>query len=455
MENTQAVSAAEGIAAALPGARVAETLYVKETGSRITLTQTMPDKSRLPYVTSAYTWLSTANGYEPIEITSGRASKDIHFKFEGLDKSIYIQTKPDGKRGRTDPNELMAAVISCMKSIKIPENIEELDKMIDDAKALVKSKVQDYSQKELDAFDSEYSNFCQAISAAKEIQSFIGGVATKAYITGRVWHKDVAKFKINAYGMKDYNSSDIIVKRGTKYYGISLKKKDRPTTADPTILNKSISNLLSNKTLANDYDNAVASFMKGVIEKAYAEGYITKVQYNRAKIGNGWKKIITTLPNDWMGKQLRGSGSIFSKIAEIFEKDAKTVASTVTQLIFKMDLQKLKEHDFDFALVTGVGDYGPKKGPVVSDGETLTIDTIAEKLHTLLESGEPHIRLDPTTVQPGTPGSTSAVLKMILSIGNMDLVDLAIRYKGSSSWSSQPSVTGTLTKKFKQFAKDI
>jgi len=46
-------------------------------------------------------------------------------------------------------------------------------------------------------------------------------------------------------------------------------------------------------------------------------------------------------------------------------------------------------------------------------------------------------------------------LKMILSVGKMNVVDIAIRYKGSSSWSSQPSVTGTLTKEFKKFAKDV
>lgn len=455
VENTQALSAAKGIADALPGSKVADTTYVNETGNRITITQIMPDKERVKYVAAANEWLKTASNYTPIEITSSRASKDIHFRYDGIDKSIYIQTKPDGKRGRTDPNELMTAVVACMRNIKAPKTIEDLDAMIDDAKKVVKTKVNDYAQKELDAFDSEYSNFCQAISAAKAIQDFIGGVADEAYITGRVWHRDVAKFKINAYGMKDYNSSDIIVRKGKKYYGISLKKKDRPTTADPTILNKSISNLLSNKKLADDYEKAVQDFMKGVIENANNAGLITKQQYQRAKVGSGWKKIVPTLPNDWMGEQLRGKGSIFAKIADIFNKDAESVAATVMQLIFKLDLKDLQKHDFDFALITGVGDYGPKKGPVISKGETLTIDTIAEKMHMLLGKGKPHIRLDPTSIQPGQRGATSAVLKMILSVGNMDVVDIAIRYKGSASWSSQPSVTGTLTKKFKAFAKDV
>lgn len=455
VENTQALSAASAIASALPGSKVADTSYVNETGNRITLTQIMPDKERVKYVTAANDWLKTAPGYTPVEITSSRASKDIHFKFDGIDKSIYIQTKPDGKRGRTDPNELMTAAVACIPSIKDPKDIVELDAFIENAKSIVKSKVNDYAQKELDAFDSEYSNFCQAISAAKAIQKFIGGKADEAYITGRKWHRDVAQFKINAYGMKDYNSSDIIVRKGKKFYGISLKKKDRPTTADPTILNKSISNLLSNPKLAKDYEAAVADFMKGVIEKAMKAELLTKQQYQRAKVGTGWKKIVPTLPNDWMGEQLRGSGSIFAKIADIFNKDAEAVASTVMQLIFKLDLKDLQKHNFDFALVTGIGDYGPKKGPVVSGGEVLTIDTIAEKMHALLKQGAPNIRLDPTSVQPGQRGATSAVLKMILSVGKMDVVDIAIRYKGSSSWSSQPSVTGTLTKDFKKFAKDV
>lgn len=455
VENTQALSAAEALSSALPSAKVSETNYVGETGNRITLVQIMPDKERVKYVSAANQWLKTAPGYDPIEITSARASKDIHFKIDSLEKSIYIQTKPDGKRGRTDPNELMTAAIACISNIKNPKDIIELDAMIEDAKAIVKTKVNDYAQKELDAFDSEYSNFCQAISGAKAIQKFIGGKADEAYITGRKWHRDVAQFKINAYGMKDYNSSDIILRKGKKFYGISLKKKDRPTTADPTILNKSISNLLSNPKLAKDYEDAVSQFMKGVIEKAMSAGQINDKQYRQAKVGNGWKKVVPTIDSKWMGEQLRSEGSIFAKIADIFNKDAEAVASTVMQLIFKLDLKDLQKHDFDFALVTGIGDYGPKKGPVVSNGEVLTIDTIAEKMHALLKQGAPHIRLDPTSVQPGQRGATSAVLKMILSVGKMDVVDIAIRYKGSSSWSSQPSVTGTLTKDFKKFAKDV
>ena len=62
-------------------------------------------------------------------------------------------------------------------------------------------------------------------------------------------NKTIEKFKRNAYGMKDFNSSDIVIKKGAKFYGVSLKKKDRSTSADPTLLNKSVSNLFTSKDL--------------------------------------------------------------------------------------------------------------------------------------------------------------------------------------------------------------
>ena len=51
-------------------------------------------------------------------------------------------------------------------------------------------------------------------------------------------------------GVKDYNSSDIVVK-GTDgiYYGISLKKKGSTKLPDPTLINKPIT---GNKSILKD-----------------------------------------------------------------------------------------------------------------------------------------------------------------------------------------------------------
>ena len=54
-------------------------------------------------------------------------------------------------------------------------------------------------------------------------------------------------FQVNAYGFKDYNSSDIVVRSGTEktFYGISLKKKKTVKAADPTLINKAFSTVFN------------------------------------------------------------------------------------------------------------------------------------------------------------------------------------------------------------------
>jgi len=456
VENADAIASVQNMVSSLTGIQSGkpEAYEKKSSGKRIGAVVVLPDKQRKEFVAKANQWLKSAPGYEYLEITSGRASKDVHFKHKDVpEKSIYLVTKPDGARGRTDPNELMSAVIACMPNIKIPADIEELDMMIDAAKKLVSSKVEDYSQNELDAFDYEYSNFCQAISAAIGIQKHIGGKADKAYVTGRTWHKDIAKFKLNAYGMKDFNSSDIVFKRNNKYYGVSLKKKQRPTTADPTLLNKTMGNLLSTPKLQTDYRTAVDGFLDKVIVAAQKAGMVNDKDFKNRKTAKVRKKIITGLDEKWMGAQLKAEGSIFTAITNILEKDAEIIAEKLVQLVFKLDLNKLKEHDFDFSLITGIGDYGPKKGPVISKADIYDLDTITKKMHDLLAKEKPHVVIDTTSIQPGQTGATAAVLKCFLTVGKMKVVNLAIRYKGSSSWTSQPSVTGNFTSEFSKFFK--
>lgn len=65
------------------------------------------------------------------------------------------------------------------------------------------------------------------------------------YMTGDVWPKEVQRFQISAYGFSSYNSSDIMLKYGKKYYGVSLKKKNAAQAQDPTIINKVFDSVLN------------------------------------------------------------------------------------------------------------------------------------------------------------------------------------------------------------------
>ena len=112
------------------------------------------------------------------------------------------------------------------------------------------------------------SDMAVGISGALAIKDWLGthhneGSDPKikqGYLTGSKWPPDVAKFQVEHAGMKDYNSSDLIVYtgRGTGikggrfeyFYGISLKKKDTEWASDPTLINKVFNSILQ----GNQYD---------------------------------------------------------------------------------------------------------------------------------------------------------------------------------------------------------
>ena len=104
----------------------------------------------------------------------------------------------------------------------------------------INSKVAERSDKKAEDKNKKavYSDLAAGISAVLQTRSDLGvGIPDAVFITGNQWPDEVKDFKITAYGMKDYNSSDVILKYGTTYYGISLKKKGFESAAAPTLIN--------------------------------------------------------------------------------------------------------------------------------------------------------------------------------------------------------------------------
>ena len=174
--------------------------------------------------------------------------KDFLFRHKDMKKDIYVQTRPDGKRGggeKPDPNELMKNTLCTLTSIPKIETVEDLDALIEQVKQITKSgKVIGFTSLEVEALEKDYGNLCQAISAAEVIQKNYGGGADKVYLTGKAWDNDVKQFQITKYGMKDYNASDFIIKKGNSFLGVSLKEKISGTTTDPTLINKGFSTMI-------------------------------------------------------------------------------------------------------------------------------------------------------------------------------------------------------------------
>lgn len=433
---------------------------------------------RVKFTTLANDIIGTDTDLSPEKPTTSRATKDFAFKHKDIDRKIYVTTRPDTKRGggsTADPNELMTAALCTMSSIPTVETLEDLDALILEVKKVVKTgKVIGYTSLEVEALENDYSNLVQAISAAEVIAKKGGWKgADKVYLTGKAWSDDVKQFQVTKYGMKDFNASDFIIKKGDNYIGISLKKKKSATTGDPTLINKGFTTLLKGKAfdkVREDLDDASYTFYSGVIKTAQrfqlsrpkiavdkdgnpwiSKTMMDKLGKNTKNLNNkNWKKFVTGLPNDLINYQLKKSRSLFKPMADVIEKNADLFADTLIRLILKTELKELQKVNFDFALVTGVGRM-LKSGLVIESGDYQDVDTMTTKVDELFKTGKPSMKLNSKKTQAFDKGSNAAMLHMILSIGSSPICDVTLRYKGN--FASAPSFLATFSKEFKDSLK--
>ena len=334
------------------------------------------------------------------------------------------------------------------------------------------AKVIGYTELEVQAMEKDYDNLVKAVSAAEAIPSKYLG-ADKVYLTGKAWSDDVKQFQVTKYGMKDFNASDFIIKKGKNYCGISLKKKKSSNSGDPTLINKGFNTLLDGPkfdTVRDELDDASYTFYSGVIKTAqrfqqlrpklavdndgnpWISKALDKKLGEKAKNLNStnWKKFVNGLPNELINYQLKKKRSLFKPMADVIEDNADLFADTLIKLILKTELKELQEVNFDFALVTGVGRI-LKSGIVIEKGDYNDVDTMTTKLDELFQSGKPTMKLDSRKTQAFDKNSTAAMLHMILSVGSNPVCDVTLRYKGS--FSSAPSFLATFSKEFKDSLK--
>lgn len=449
----------------------------KTTGKRIGVQIVMPASKRIAFTTMANEVIAKDTDLELKKPSSTRAKKDFLFKHKDMDRDIYVQTRPDGKLGggsKADPNELMTAALCTLSSVPEVTTVDELDALIEQVKQIVKSgKIVGFTSLEVEALEKDYGNLCQAISAAGTINKNYGGGADKVYLTGKAWDDDVKKFQITKYGMKDYNASDFIVKRGTGFLGVSLKKKISATTADPTLINKGFSTMIQGQefdSVRKELDQAAGEFYVRLIRTAlifqrrrpklsvdkdgnpWLDADMIKELGNKGQgINTGnWQKFVQRIPNDLVNYQLKKSRTWFKPLADVIVKNSNLFGTQLLQLIFKMDLQDLKKMNFDFALVTGIGRQ-LVKGPVIESGEYKSVDTMIGALDKLYSSGKVRMVLDPKRTQAYEKGSTAAQLFFQLNVGTTPISDITLRYKGN--FRAAPNFLATPTKEFKELLK--
>ncbi len=441
----------------------------KTNSKKLGLFAIMPGDKRVKWATLARQIIAdTEELEEGPNPPADRIDKDITIKHKDMSKYIYVNCRPDGKASKAgdDPNELMTAALCLKSKLAIPQTVEDMDELIAFVKQEVKAKkVIGASAGQIASLDGQdYVNLCQAASAALAIHKNGYGNSDKVYLTGQAWDKDVTQFQITKYGMKDFNSSDFICKKGANFIGISLKKKKRITEADPTLINKSFSTLFQDtkfNSMMSTLDRSAAAFYIKVLRKASRNpkefnvppAVVDAIKGVRLSQTN-WKKFVQRIPNDLINAELKSAGNrnLFQKMFAIIMKNKDLMANQLINLIFKSDLRTLKQVNFDFALVTGIGDYGPRKGVDVKPGEYKDIETTSTKLNSLLKDQGVGFRKTPGAVQAFDKGATAAMLKFDLMIGDLPVCHIELRYKGN--FRSAPSFLAKMTDEFKAEFQD-
>ena len=430
----------------------------KQSGKKLGVSAICIDKDREKFSNLARLIISETDDLELLmnKVPGSRKEKDFAFQHKDMEKYIYVNMRPDGARGSLgdDPHELMTATL-CLKSSKSKiTNSDEMDKLVEEVK-LGLGGVKGYKQGQVDSLKGNYSNLCQAVSAANAIIDAGYGGADKVYLTGQAWDDDVKQFQMTKYGMKDFNSSDFIIKKGKSFVGISLKKKKRINETDPTLINKAFTGLLADKKfdkLRAQIEKDAGDFYVHVINvaaklKVLSPDLMADLKKDKPTNKN-WKQYIQRIPNEIINRVLKGKRTLFKVMADTISKNSDLIANQLVQLIFKSDLMELKKVNFDFALVTGIGDYGPSKGVVVEKGEYKDIDTSTTKLNDLFKQGKPKIILTPGEKQAYDQGATAANLKLSLLIGKIAIADITLRYKGD--FRSAPNFNAVPTPEFKK-----
>lgn len=214
-------------------------------------------------------------------------------------EQYLFEDKEDAKAG--DPHEIFTACLCLLGKQKLNAisdlSQESMDSLIQQLQRIaVSGKLIGKNDSELKSMMASirYEALCQAISAAKEIMEQWKHPLNYVLLTGRSWHSDVSrfagienlkKFGIDSYGMKDFNSSDIILcdkssikeegEAPSKFHclGVSLKKKgNQKSAADPTMLNRSVVDALVGdqstplqQKIAKDIDSAFSAFYTKVL----------------------------------------------------------------------------------------------------------------------------------------------------------------------------------------------
>ena len=334
-------------------------------------------------------------------------------------------------------------------------------------------------EKLLKQFANNWYDLATAVSSANAILDMVPN-PTKVYWTGQSWHDDIKIFNPDIVGVKDYNSSDIVVSDGKKFWGLSLKKKESRDSTDPTLINKPISgsksflkSLISDEGMSqaelDSIENKKNEFFTNIIASYLIAPENKRTTYKNLKTMRSAvavvkklddkkrKEEIGRIPNKFVNTQLTTEANLFWKeVDKVLKSHAEEFMVSFIKLVFRYELKDHLEDliaqgkTFEFYLLTGIGKrVGDEIGIEPADVKDLpsTVQALSRIFRnpSALNLGDTPGRKLPWEVDLNAVGTKKPPAKLFYTIfyGKAPLLNLEIRYKGSKTVEPQFQCTAT------------
>ena len=357
----------------------------------------------------------------------------------------------DGVKISETTQEMMVAalVLNSIKGGSVSE--AEAVKMIDGAKKVF-DKIEGASARPdlVDQFNGNFNDLATAISSSDAILKLVP-VPTKVYWTGKGWHSDIAKYNPPVGGVKDYNSSDIVVKSADGvYHGFSLKKKGKSTDVDPTLINKPITgdvgilkDILGTKNV-EAVEKSKQLFFDYVIFKHYKKSV-------RGLSDKQKSDLIRSISQKQMGTYLKDpKNTFFRRVYQVLSAHGEEFTKSFIELLFRTKMKDIEDAgEFKFYLLTGIGKFA--KGMVnVEPAEVKDTPQTIEALTKIFNS-KIEMKTTPGKKQAWEKGAGAAKVFFSIFSDGAKIIDLEIRYKGS--YTANPQFQAVATPDFKKIFK--
>lgn len=373
-----------------------------------------------------------------------------------------------------DPHEIMTLGI-CLDGLdncpiqkigdyNFSDIVDELDSYLAKLKDVVRDagKYDDDIVNAITDSNNKYNALAQAFSAAfaifdnTKIDKFEEG-----WLTGNTWSAELSKFRLK--NDPEYNSSDIILKDGNTYIGVSLKKANK-VDQSPTLINYNLSPLIKKREefvdiadqLTDELNAAIDEFFVATLNSDDLAPYVSrevtldnwqKEMKNIRAIKKTDRKTYDEIEKTF-NRELKGKNSPLRAVDKVLQENVDLFIKVLVDLVFKGKLLDFEELGFKFALVLGVGDttkntFRVKKGLYHAQRTLITaVDKLVDNKDkvTLVRDDDTKFDFD--------KGMTRSKLVYNMMAGDMPILRVEIRYKGLDTYSRLPIFQVYMTDEF-------